>query len=58
MTEILALINTKTKLIYLSSPNIVSGQNIVDDLEFETFIKAIPDNIPVLIDQRFGRILL
>lgn len=51
--RILSLINTKTKLIYLSSPNIISGQNIVDDDEFKEFIKAIPDNIPILIDQRF-----
>lgn len=51
--RLLDLITTKTKLLYLSSPNIVSGQNINDDNEFKAFIKAIPDNIPVLIDQRF-----
>ena len=51
--RILALITTKTKLIYLSSPNIISGQNIVDNQEFKLFIEAIPDNIPILIDQRF-----
>ena len=51
--RILGLINTKTKLVYLSSPNIISGQNIDDDDEFKEFIKAIPDNIPILIDQRF-----
>ena len=51
--RLLNLINTKTKLIYLSSPNIVSGQNIVDNSEFRLFIEAIPDNIPILIDQRF-----
>jgi histidinol-phosphate/aromatic aminotransferase/cobyric acid decarboxylase-like protein/short-subunit dehydrogenase len=51
--RLLNLINTKTKLIYLSSPNIVSGQNIVDNNEFRLFLEAIPDNIPVLIDQRF-----
>ena len=50
---LLSLINTKTKLIYLSSPNIVSGQNIVDNEEFKSFIEAVPDNIPILIDQRF-----
>ena len=51
--KILSLITTKTKLIYLSSPNIISGQNIVDNQEFKLFIESIPDNIPVLIDQRF-----
>jgi histidinol-phosphate/aromatic aminotransferase/cobyric acid decarboxylase-like protein/short-subunit dehydrogenase len=51
--RLLNLINTKTKLIYLSSPNIVSGQNIVDNSDFRLFIEAIPDNIPILIDQRF-----
>lgn len=51
--RLLNLINTKTKLVYLSSPNIVSGQNIVDNKEFRLFLEAIPDNIPVLIDQRF-----
>jgi histidinol-phosphate/aromatic aminotransferase/cobyric acid decarboxylase-like protein len=51
--RLLSLINTKTKLVYLSSPNIVSGQNIVDNKEFRLFLEAIPDNIPVLIDQRF-----
>ena len=51
--RLLDLITTKTKLIYLSSPNIVSGQNIDDNDDFKAFIKAIPDNIPVIIDQRF-----
>ena len=34
---ILDLINTKTKMIYLSSPNTVSGQNIVNDSDFKNF---------------------
>ena len=51
--RLLALINTKTKMIYLSSPNIVSGQNIINDNDFKLFIEAVPDNIPILIDQRF-----
>jgi gluconate 5-dehydrogenase len=50
---LLDLINTKTKMIYLSSPNTVSGQNIVDDTDFKNFIKSVPDNIPILIDQRY-----
>ena len=49
---ILKFINTKTKLIYLSSPNIISGQSInIDD--FETFIKEVPENIIILLDQRY-----
>ena len=41
--RLLSLINTKTKLVYLSSPNIISGQNIVDnkviiDPELENFL--------------------
>ena len=51
--NLLSLINTKTKLIYLSSPNIVSGQHILNDEEFKKFIKSVPDNIPIVIDQRY-----
>ena len=50
---ILDMINTKTKMIYLSSPNTVSGQNLLNDREFKDFIKTVPDNIPILIDQRY-----
>ena len=39
-------------MIYLSSPNIVSGQSI-DIKEFEEFLDDVPDNIIVLLDQRF-----
>ena len=49
---ILKYINTKTKLIYLSSPNIISGQSIEKD-DFEVFIKEVPDNIIVVLDQRY-----
>ena len=51
--NLLSLINTKTKLIYLSSPNIVSGQHILNDEDFKKFIKSVPDNIPIVIDQRY-----
>ena len=50
--RILKLINTKTKMIYLSSPNIISGQNIEKD-DFSKFLKEVPENIIVLLDQRY-----
>ena len=50
--RILKLINTKTKMIYLSSPNIITGQNIEKD-EFTNFLKEVPENIIVLLDQRY-----
>ena len=49
---ILKYINTKTKLIYLSSPNITSGQSI-EKTDFEAFIKEVPENIIVVLDQRY-----
>ena len=49
---ILKYINTKTKLIYLSSPNIISGQSIEKE-DFEAFIKEVPENIIVVLDQRY-----
>lgn len=51
--HILNNIGTKTKIIYLSSPNLASGQSIVDNSEFKEFIKKVPKNIFILIDQRF-----
>ena len=45
-------INTKTKLIYLTSPNIISGQSITHKI-MEELIESIPTNIIILIDQRF-----
>jgi len=49
---ILKYINTKTKLIYLSSPNITSGQSIEKE-DFEAFIKEVPENIIIVLDQRY-----
>lgn len=49
---ILKYINTKTKLIYLSSPNIISGQSIEKE-DFDAFIKEVPENIIVVLDQRY-----
>jgi len=49
---ILKYINTKTKLIYLSSPNITTGQSIEKE-EFEAFIKEVPKNIIIVLDQRY-----
>jgi histidinol-phosphate aminotransferase len=45
-------ISPKTKLIYLSSPNSVTGQDLKKE-EFERYIEDIPDNVIIFIDQRF-----
>ena len=50
--RILSTINSQTKMIYLSSPNITSGQHIPLEI-FKDFIENVPDNIVVIIDQRF-----
>lgn len=51
--QILDTIGTKTKMIYLSSPNLASGQSIVDNVEFKNFLREVPKNIFILIDQRY-----
>ena len=43
----------KTYMIYLSSPNLASGQSIIDNVDFKNFLKEVPKNIFILIDQRF-----
>lgn len=45
-------ITPKTKLIYLSSPNLISGQLLMKS-DFEQFINQLPKNIIVLIDQTY-----
>ena len=50
--DLLSYVNERTKLIYLSSPNIASGQTISKGM-FEAFLEKVPDNIILLIDQRF-----
>ena len=45
-------INQKTKMIYLSSPNTVTGQSINEE-DFDEFMKTVPDNIPIIIDQSY-----
>lgn len=52
LQQLTGYINQKTKMIYLSSPNSISGQSI-DKEDFDKFINTIPDNIPVVIDQSF-----
>lgn len=51
--HILDSIGTKTKMIYLSSPNLASGQSIIDNEDFKNFLKEVPKNIFILIDQRY-----
>ena len=43
----------KTKIIYLSSPNNVSGLSIRNTLEFKKFLNKIPDNVLLVIDERY-----
>jgi histidinol-phosphate aminotransferase len=52
LKKIKETISPKTKLIYLSSPNSVTGQDIKKE-EFERYLEDIPDNVIILIDQRF-----
>lgn len=49
---ILKFINPSTKLIYISSPNIISGQSISKN-DLELFLEGVPKNIIVLLDQRY-----
>ena len=49
---ILKFINSSTKLIYITSPNIISGQSISKN-DFELFLKEVPENIIVVLDQRY-----
>jgi len=50
--HILSYIGPKTKLIYLSNPNFLTGQ-CLEKTEFEEFLSKIPDNIIILIDERY-----
>ena len=45
-------INEKTKMIYISSPNTVSGVSVPKN-EMKLVLDSIPDNIIILIDQRY-----
>ena len=45
-------INEKTKMIYISSPNTVSGVSVPKD-ELKLVLDSVPDNIIILIDQRY-----
>ena len=43
----------KTKIIYLSSPNNVSGQCIRNTTSFKKFLKDLPENVLLIIDERY-----
>ena len=45
-------INEKTKMIYISSPNAVSGISVPKN-ELKLVLDSVPDNIIILIDQRY-----
>ena len=44
------LITSKTKCIYLSNPNFLTGQTLIKR-DFEKFIDKLPDNIIVILDE-------
>ena len=48
--HILSYITPKTKLVYLSSPNSLTGQSIIEN-DFQQFLDKLNDNIVVVIDQ-------
>lgn len=52
LQKIKETVSPKTKLIYLSSPNSVTGQDLKKE-EFERYLEDIPDNVIIVIDQRF-----
>jgi len=45
--------NPKTKIVFLGTPNHVSGQTIKNDYDWKTFYKKIPDNVILVIDERY-----
>ena len=45
-------INEKTKMVYISSPNTVSGISVPEN-ELKLLLDSSPDNIIILIDQRY-----
>jgi histidinol-phosphate/aromatic aminotransferase/cobyric acid decarboxylase-like protein/NADP-dependent 3-hydroxy acid dehydrogenase YdfG len=46
-------IGPKTKILFLGSPNHVSGQTIKNDTSWKTFYKNLPDNVLLVVDQRY-----
>ncbi len=48
--HILNNLNSKTKIVYLTSPNLLTGQSL-NQTEFDTFLEKLPDNIIVIIHQ-------
>jgi histidinol-phosphate aminotransferase len=48
--HIISNLDAKTKLVYLTSPNLLTGQSIDKDL-FDKFMKDLPDNIIVVVHQ-------
>jgi histidinol-phosphate aminotransferase len=43
----------KTKIVYLSSPNNVSGQCLKNNRSWKKFLEKIPENVLIVIDQRY-----
>ena len=52
LDSMLSLISNQTKLIFIANPNNPTGTLLSDD-EVYSFLKKVPDNIPVVLDQAY-----
>jgi histidinol-phosphate aminotransferase len=52
LNSMLSLISKNTKLIYVANPNNPTGTLLSDD-ELYSFLKKVPKNIPVVLDQAY-----
>ena len=52
LDSMLSLISNQTKLIFIANPNNPTGTLLSDD-DLYRFLKQVPDNIPVVLDQAY-----
>ncbi len=52
LEDMLSLVTDKTKIIYIANPNNPTGTMVRAD-EFEWFLKRVPDNIVILVDEAY-----
>jgi histidinol-phosphate aminotransferase len=52
LNSMLSLISKNTKLIYVANPNNPTGTLLSDD-ELYSFLKKVPKNVPVVLDQAY-----
>jgi histidinol-phosphate aminotransferase len=50
--HIISYVGPKTKMVYLSNPNFLTGQ-LLKKSDFEDFMRKLPDNIIVIIDETY-----